>query len=71
MTPIEPETVEAARQRVIDAFPLWEHVDEALDDLVAAVRAEAYRSGWNEALRASGGSVLLELAEPAEGEVTE
>ena len=35
-----PSTVDEARQRVIDAAPIWEDVDTALDALLAAVRRE-------------------------------
>ena len=40
MTNEPPSTVEEARQRVIDAAPIWEDVDTALDALVAVVRRE-------------------------------
>ena len=40
-----PSTVDEARQRVIDANPIWEDVDTALDALVAAVRSEEQQAG--------------------------
>jgi hypothetical protein len=63
MSPSEPETVEAARRRILDyTNDRWEFLEPRLDEFEAAVRRDErerfFRARWHgdEPVSASGGA---------------